>query len=202
MNILDFQKRLSRFPLFSLQDIRKAVPGFSSRQLDRWAKKDYLRKIRQGYYTLSQQQIDQQFLFYAANKIYNPSYLSLETALKYYGLIPEEIFQLTSVTTKKTAKFATPVGNFSYRHLKPALFFGYRLVELGKRRVLIAEPEKAVLDYLYLTPSMQTADDFRSMRINSDQFCEQVEPQRFRKLASAFGFKALQRRAETFLNTV
>ena len=202
MNFLDFQNKFSRYPVFSLQDVRKAFPGFSYRQLDRWARKNYLRKIRQGFYVLSQQRIDQRFLYCAANRIYSPSYISLETALRYYDLIPEEVFQLTSVSTKKTAKFDTPVGNFSYRHLKPGLFFGYGLIELSKINILIAEPEKAILDYLYLTPGVETEDDFRGMRINREKFNEQVDQQKFQKLASAFGFKTLKRRAETFLNTV
>ncbi len=202
MNVIAFQNRMSGFPLFSLGEVRKAIPDFSYRQLDRWAKKNYLRKIKRGYYTLSQQRIDEDFLYFTANRIYAPSYISLETALKYYGLIPEEVFQLTSISTKKTTKFFTPVGNFSYRHLKPGLFFGYRIVEFGDRNLLIAEPEKAILDYLYLNPSLENEDDFRGIRINRDQFNEQIDRERFKAYVTAFGFKALMRRTETFLNTL
>ena len=202
MNIIEFRKRLAPFQLISLQDVRKAAPDLSYRQLDRWAKKEYLSKVHRGFYLLAGQPVDRQFLFHAANRIYPPSYVSLEAALKYYGLIPEETFQITSVSTRKTIRFDTSLGGFSYRHLKPGLFFGYRLLELGNRKVLLAEPEKALLDYLYFTPSLQSADDFRSLRIDRGQFAEQVNPKRLAELAGAFAQKSLQRRAKLFLTTV
>ena len=85
MNIIEFRKRLAPFPLVSLQDVRKAAPDLPYRQLDRWAKKDYLSKVHRGFYLLAGQPVDRQFLFHAANRIYQPSYVSLEAALKYYG---------------------------------------------------------------------------------------------------------------------
>ena len=107
MNIIEFRKRLSPFTLISLQDVRKAAPDLFYRQLDRWAKKDYLSKVHRGYYMLAGQPVDRQLLLHTANKIYQPSYVSLESALKYYGLIPEETFQITSVCTRKTISFNT-----------------------------------------------------------------------------------------------
>lgn len=202
MNAIAFQNQLSSFPVFSLEDARKSSSDFSYRQIDRWAKKGYLRKIKRGFYTLEQHRADEQFLFYTANKIYSPSYISLETALKYYGLIPEEVFQLTSVSTKKTTKFYTPVGNYSYRHIKPELFFGYRIVESENHQILLAEPEKAILDYLYLNSFLKTADDFRSLRINREEFFEQINLERFKKMITDFDFKALESRANRFLKTV
>ena len=202
MQLIDFQNRLSDYPLFSLQDVRKAVPEFSYRQLDRWEKKGYLKKIRRGYYCLADKIVDQNFLFYTANRIYSPSYISLEKALKSYGLIPEEIFMNTSVSTKKTAYFSTPVGNFSYRHIKPGLFFGYRLLDFDRKKVLMAEPEKAVLDYLYLNPQFKTTDDFIEMRINRDSFVEQINLKKLQKYLKAFQNKALANRVKIFLTTI
>jgi len=202
MNTIDFQNRLTEYQIFSLQDIRKGMPQFSYRQLDRWEKKNYLRKIKQGFYMLTGQKVNEQFLFLTANKIYSPSYISLEKALKHYGLIPEETFQITSVSSKKTASFDTKVGNFSYRHIKPSLFWGYRLLESGKQNVMMAEPEKAILDYLYLHPNLKRADDFSGMRINTDSFREQVDPKKFQTYLEAFESKALTKRAKIFLTTI
>ena len=109
MNFIEFQKNLLPYPVFSLLDARKAVADFSYRQLDRWTKKGYLRKVRRGYYALADREIEQDILFYTASKIYYPSYISLETALKFYGFIPEEIFQVTSVSTRKTLQSAISV---------------------------------------------------------------------------------------------
>jgi predicted transcriptional regulator of viral defense system len=200
MNFIEFQKNLLPYPVFSLLDARKAVADFSYRQLDRWTKKGYLRKVRRGYYALADREIEQDILFYTASKIYYPSYISLETALKFYGFIPEEIFQVTSVSTRKTARFNTSIGNFSYRHVKPGLFFGYRLLEFVTQKILMAEPEKAVLDYLYLNPRLKTRDDFLEMRINGDEFLEKIDFVIILKYLRAYDNKSLARRAETFLS--
>lgn len=201
MQFIDFQNQFSIYPIFSLQDVRKVFSGFSYRQLDRWKKKGYLKKVKRGFYCFGIQGVDQNFLFYTANKIYAPSYVSLEMALKHYGLIPEEIFQITSVGTKKTINFQISVGNFSYRQIKPSLYFGYRLVEFGQQKILIAEPEKAILDYLYIHPKLKTVADFEGMRINIDEFESQINLEKFQKYLETFNNKQLSKRANIFLTT-
>lgn len=202
MKFIDFQNQFSLYPLFSLQDVRKVFINFSYRQLDRWEKKRYLQKVKRGFYCFSMHNANQNFLFYTANKIYTPSYVSLEMALKYYGLIPEEIFQITSVSTKKTAHFETLVGNFSYRHIKPSIYWGYQLVEFGQQKILLAEPEKAVLDYLYINPRLKTVDDFLGMRINVDAFTLHINLQKFQKYLENFNNKQLSIRANILLTTI
>lgn len=202
MQFIAFQNLLSGHPIFSLQDVLKGVSGFHRIQLDRWEKKGYLEKIKRGYYSLVGRESSQNFLFYTANRIYPPSYVSLEMGLKFYGLIPEEIFQITSVSTKKATHFETPVGNFSYRHLKPSLFWGYRLVDFGQQKVLLADPEKALLDYLYLHPQLKTRDDFQGMRINADEFRAHVDIGKLHRYLEAFESKSLTVRATLFLATL
>lgn len=202
MQFIDFQNQFSIYPIFSLQDVRKAFSDFSYRQLDRWKKKGYLKKVKRGFYCFAIQGVDQDFLFYTANKIYAPSYVSLEMALKHYGLIPEEIFQITSVGTKKTTNFQISVGNFSYRQIKPSLYFGYRLVEFGQQKILIAEPEKAILDYLYIHPKLKTVADFEGMRINVDEFRTHIDLDKFQQYLQTFNNKRLFKRANIFLTTI
>ncbi len=201
MRFVDFHNQFSLYPIFSLQDVRKVLSDFSYRQLDRWEKKGYVKKVKRGFYSF-RQDIDQNFLFFTANKIYAPSYVSLEMALKYYGLIPEEIFQITSVGTKKTTNFETSVGNFIYSHIKPRLYFGYKLVDFGQLKFLIAEPEKALLDYLYLHPHLKTSSDFLGMRINVDEFRRHVHLETFQQYLMTFDNKQLSKRANTFLTTL
>lgn len=202
MNTINFQKKFQAYQVFSLQDIKKFFPDFSYRQIDRWEKKGYLLKIKQGFYALADQDINQNFSFLIANRIYHTSYISLEKALKYYGLIPEEVFQTTSVSTKKTTEFNTPVGSFSYRHISPKLFWGYKLIKTKDSKFLIAEPEKAILDYLYLHSKLKTDDDFREMRINTDSFAEHVNIKKFKKYLIDFNNNSLTKRANTFINTI
>lgn len=190
------------YPVFSLIDAMKVVPDLNRIQLDRWEKKGYLKRIRKGYYCFRVQEVKRDFLYYVANKIYAPSYISLEMALRHYDLIPEEVFLITSVSTKKAMNFTTPVGNFSYRCIKPALFFGYRLVDFSGKKLLLAEPEKAVLDYLYLHPELKTSADFEGMRINVDEFKAQISTARFQKYLDTFGSRALAKRAKVFLTTI
>lgn len=112
-----------------------------------------------------------------ANLIFGPSYVSLEYALQYHGLIPEAVVLVTSVTTLKNKGFQTPIGDFEYRHL-PERFFSpgieWRPVDT-RRGFLIASPEKALWDTLYLrTPHLQ-ADQveshlFENMRIDETEF--------------------------------
>ena len=86
-----------------------------------------------------------------ANLIYGPSYISLEYALTFYGLIPERVEVITCVTNKRKKLFNTPVGNFSYRYINPAIYaYGVTLYEIDDyHSILIACKEKAMADILY-----------------------------------------------------
>ncbi len=86
-----------------------------------------------------------------ANKIYGPSYISREYALAYYGLIPEYIAEVTSMSTKRARNFDTPIGRFSYVHLPTKLYqVNFNLVSIrNNETALVATPEKALADLLY-----------------------------------------------------
>lgn len=203
MQFIEFQKQFLPHLIFSLLEIQKVYPNFSYRQLDRWEKKGYLVKIKQGYYTLSGKDINRDFLYYVANRIYSPSYISLEMALSFYNLIPEEVFQITSVSTKKTNNFNTPLGNFNYRHIKPSIHFGYKLLEYEKKHnIIIAEPEKALLDYLYFNTQLRLNEDFKEIRINRTEFVDQINLEKFNTYLDAFENKSLVKRTKIFLNVI
>lgn len=84
-----------------------------------------------------------------ANALYKPSYLSFEYAMAKYGIIPESPYNLTSTTTNPTRLFTTNHQAFSYYTIKQEAYTGYYLDTTGGKKVLIAEPEKALVDYLY-----------------------------------------------------
>lgn len=109
-------------------------------------KNGLLVKLRNNFYALKDNRPDYSFI---ANKLYQPSYISLETALSHYGIIPEVVYGNSSVTTKTPREFSTPLGRFSYRHVKTEVFTGYQLRVVDQNKVLFAEPEKALADYLY-----------------------------------------------------
>ncbi|MBC8494142.1 MAG: hypothetical protein ISR70_00765 [Candidatus Thioglobus sp.] len=89
--------------------------------------------------------------FSVANYIITPSYVSLESALSFYGLIPEAVYTTTSVTTRKTSNTHTPVGLFSFSHLKIGYFnFGFYQIKKDNDAYLIATPLKALMDFIVL----------------------------------------------------
>ncbi|HWW42000.1 hypothetical protein [Pedobacter sp.] len=103
-------------------------------------------KLRNGFYMLKDSNPD---LFFIANRLYEPSYISLETALSHYHIIPEVVYTITSVTSKIPREYKTPAGTFSYQRIKKEVYTGYSLQEIRGQKVFMADIEKALADYLY-----------------------------------------------------
>lgn len=163
----DFLNAFQSYLVFSLKDIQLRFPGFDTKNLLNWQKKGYVLKLRNGFYQFTNQKIDESALFLIANKLYEPSYISTESALNYYGVIPEGVFSITSISTRKTKAFNTPLGIFQYASIKPSLFFGYRLLNSAHEPCLrMASLEKAVLDYLYLRSDIKDYSAFLALRWN------------------------------------
>jgi predicted transcriptional regulator of viral defense system len=113
-----------------------------------WRKQGHLILLKRGIYVLSSDLRKQPLsMGFISNFLFSPSYLSLEYALSYYDLIPEAATVYTSVSTKKTTKFNTPLGVFEYRSVKNSLFFGFTKATGQGQDYFIAYPEKAVLDF-------------------------------------------------------
>lgn len=91
-----------------------------------------------------------------ANHLLGPSYVSLESALSHWGLIPERVYETSSVTIQKTAVYSTPAGRFCYIHIPlPYYSFGIQRVELTKKQIaLMASPEKALCDKIITTSGL------------------------------------------------
>ncbi len=166
MNYIEFQKILGEFPVI---DIRNAVTyfnGLDRRRLYEWQKKGYIRKIANGFYLFADRDVDEDLLRAAAAVIYEPSYIGLESALAYYGFIPEAVFQMISLTTRRNKVFRTPVGDFRYHTIKREYFFGYQAVRSEAGWFLISDPEKTLLDTLYFLPSGDRKDVLTELRLN------------------------------------
>jgi len=163
-------------------------------------KKGYLLKLRNNLYTFSELKNVNNIHFYIANRIYRPSYLSLHTALSFHGLIPESIVQTTSVSTMKTARFKNDFGSFSYKKIKNELFFGYTQLEFTKDKTfLIALPEKALLDLLYLYPFYNNETEITNLRIDQQILSEVMQFSRLHEFLSRFKNKSLEKRMNLFL---
>jgi len=195
MEFMEFYRRFKSEPyvdsrVFSMlgqseQMIRNQVSG--------WKKKGLLVQLKKGLYVFSQDYKPYPEKGFVANLLLQPSYLSLEYALSRYGLIPDIVRAYTSVSTKKTCRFENKTGSYIFRHVKEALFFGY----VKKDGVLIASPEKALLDHIYLSARAGAKIDksffLDNMRI---QNTKNLNIAALKKYASRFGSGAVSAAAE------
>ena len=199
MNYIKLRKALKDFTLFSPNDIKRWDNGFFRARLNEWQNKGYLKKIVKGYYVFSDLELNDNVLYEIGNRIYRPSYISFQTALSYYGLIPESVYGMTSASTRKTYHFKTPIAEFVYRTIKPRLFFGYHLVKYDHKYFKMASMEKAILDYFYVNSYLKEKNGFESLRINQDIFFKQVHEEMLYQYLEKFAQKALTKRIESFL---
>jgi predicted transcriptional regulator of viral defense system len=200
MNYLKFRKRFIELGAFSVHQLGIAFPDFDRNNLTRWQKKGLLVKLRQGFYAFTEAVSQPNFALYLSNFIYKPSYVSLHTALAFYGMIPEAVTQITAVSSLKTAEFQNSVSQFSYRTVKPELLFGYEQKPFGKRVIRIATPEKALLDLLYLYPFYNTPQEIENLRIDEDFVRDDLNIETLRSYLNRFENKKLEKRIEIFMD--
>lgn len=150
MKLIQVQKQLKEngLEIFTTLEFQRVtgLSGPAARKfLMRYTDYGVFWQVKRGLYALR----NEVHPWVVANKLYRPSYISLETALAYYGLIPEAIYGITSVTTRLTREFEACETLFFYQTIKKVAFQGYKPVILEKATVLIAEPEKALADFFY-----------------------------------------------------
>jgi len=195
MNYIEFRENFYQLACFNLDQIYSVYPKFDRTKLTRWMKKGYIVRLRQGYYTFPDYKSKRDFSLYFANRIYKPSYISLHTALSFYGMIPETVSQITSVTSLKTAAFRNDFGDFSYKNLKEDLMFGYELKEMDEnRRLMFATPEKALLDLLYLYPFYNSEKEIEELRMDEYYMREDLNVELLMTYNERFRSKALDKR--------
>ncbi len=127
MNYLDFKNRLSPHIIFSTNDIEFYFPKFNRMNLVRWQQSNLIIKLRNEWYCFQESIVEEKFLFSISNKIYQPSYVSLESALSYYGIIPEGVFMIQGISTLKTNNSATQKATFNTNISKPIFSLGINL---------------------------------------------------------------------------
>jgi predicted transcriptional regulator of viral defense system len=192
---IEFKNKFAKIPLISLVEIQKAFPNLDKRRLFEWTKKGYLENVKRGFYRFTDQPKSQGLLYFIANKIYYPSYISLESALAHYQVIPEVVFSATSISPLNTTQISSSLGYFNYRNLKQPLFFGYKLIPLNGLTICMASLEKAILDYLYLHSQLNTVDDFKALRWDKEVL-KQLDIELFYDYLHLFNSKTLTKRAE------
>lgn len=162
------------------------------RQLSRWTKAGRLCQLRRGVYALAPPfRKVKPHPFVIANRMVRGSYVSCQSALAYYGFIPEYVPVAISVTIARPGRWETPLGTFEFRHIKTDLLRGYRQVDLGGgQKAFIATPEKALLDLIYLHPGADSPNYLRELRL---QNLEHLNMNELSRLADRTGIPKLKR---------
>jgi len=194
MNYVDFAKMFKDFPVINIADVKTAFSDFDHRRIYEWQKAGYIKKVARNFYVFADKSLNEEEVCFIGNRLREPSYISLEYALNRYSLIPEAVFVFTSITTKNTAAFETSIGNFDYKSVKKSLFFGYTLKGQGKAKYKIAEPEKAVLDFLYSRSDLKDESDIRGLRINKDAYKEMINNTKLAEYLAVYRSPTLARK--------
>lgn len=173
-------------------------PDDVRRQLSRWTQSGKVIQLRRGVYSLAAPYLQvSPHPFLIANALLPGSYVSLQSALAHYGLIPEYVAQTLSVTTQRPSRWNNPLGDFRFQHIAPRLFFGYQRLSLtADQEAFVAFPEKALLDLIHLTPNGDDPLYLTGLRL---QNLDTLDRERMRSLADRAGKPKWQRAASRFL---
>lgn len=200
MRYLDFYRNFSTFGCIDINQVKLIDPSFDRASLTRWVTKGYIVQLRNGVYAFKEWIKSPNSNFIASCVMYRPSYITGYSALAYYGMIPEFVAQTTCATTLKTCSFTNELGTFVYRHLKFELFCGYMPVKgSSQRSFFMASPEKALLDLLYLNPSIKSVDDMIELRLDEDFMSEDFNWLKAMEYLKIFNNKSLNKRFDNLI---
>ncbi len=199
---IDFYKKFQDNILITPNDIRVSFPKFNIVNLSKRQKKWYIKKLRKGFYIFSDTKIDTNKLFYIANKLNAPSYIGMESAMSYYSIIPEWVFTIHSISTKRINKLNTPIGNFSYRTIKKKLFWWYKIVNIKNRSFYISDLEKTLLDYFYFNSYLDSLEDIKWLRLNNEILKRKLKIKKLEKYLEIFDNRNLEKRIYTLIDYI
>ncbi|MBD3413294.1 MAG: hypothetical protein GF421_02550 [Candidatus Aminicenantes bacterium] len=154
MKLVDVHKKLRELnvPVFQTSDAAACLnidPAHASKLLARLASSGHIVHLTQGLWAF-EDKVETLALPQYLTKPF-PSYVSLQSALYYHGMISQIPAVTYAVSIGRTKKYKTPLGEVSVHHVNPSFFFGYK--SMGKDIAKMATPEKALIDYFYLSPA-------------------------------------------------
>jgi len=203
MNIKGLAELVQDEPVFTSSLLK--VAGIKTSQIElqlvRWVKSGYLLKLRRGVYVLGKpyRKIEPH-PFLIANRLQRGSYVSFQSALAYYDLIPEHVPVITSVTTGRPETVQTSLGSFIFRHLKTSMFSGFKQVKIADRQqAVIATSEKALVDLLYATADSDSDGYIKELRL---QNAESLSADELRRYTEATGSWKVKRAVEKILKSI
>ena len=196
MKFEDLLEKVSSLPAFTVRFLAAGENLAQVRlQINRWVRDGKLIKIHKGLYTTASpyKKVPSE-AFCIANALKQATYVSLQSALSWYGMIPEYVPAVTSVTTGRPQSIDTPLGRFEFRHISKKYFWGYRQAELQYGlNAFVAHPEKALLDLVYLTGGGDEMDFIEGLRLGN---IERIDRARLHQFAEKFNCPKMRRAAE------
>lgn len=200
MNFWQLRNQFYDLICFNINQVYAWQPSFEKNNLTRWVKQNLLVKLRNSWYSFPDYVNMSNIQYFVSNKIYSPSYISLHSALAFYGIIPEAIVQTTAVSSLKKANFENNFGSFSYQQILPELMFGNeQKTFLNKHSLFFATPEKAILDLLYLYPQYNSEQEIIELRFDEEFMQEELNVERLNEFTEKFQSKALRNRVDLLL---
>lgn len=191
MKYQEFVRHFKAQKYFSLDQIRLYEADFLVQNIYNRIDQGYLKQITKWWYCFSDSALDESTVQTIATTICAPAYISMESGLRWYDLIPEWVPMVTWITTKKTQYLETSLGVRKWYHIHPKHFRGYTLIKnswWGSFR--LAEPEKVLCDFFYLKPHLWR-DDFAELRIDPTQRQEHISEEKLLNYAHRFWQKRL-----------
>ncbi len=200
MTYTQFYNQWHAVGCFSVHQVHAIFPDFNRANWHQWQKSGYIVMLRRGWYAFADYMLQPDYARYFAGKICAPSYISLHTALSFYGIIPEAVVEITSVTTQKTCRYENAFGQFSYQTIRSRLFWGFepKTMRDGKQ-YMMATPEKAIIDLLYLYPQYSTLVEMRELRFDEDWMREELNLTRLKEYAERISSPVLNKRIKLLL---
>ena len=200
MNYWQLRNQFYDLICFNINQVYAWQPGFDKNNLTRWVKQNLLVKLRNSWYSFPDYLKMSNVQYFISNKIYTPSYVSLHSALAFYGIIPEAIVQTTAVSSLKKANFENIFGSFSYQQISPELMFGSeQKTFLNKYSLFFATPEKAILDLLYLYPQYNSEQEIIELRFDEEFMQEDLNIECLNEFTEKFQSKVLRSRVNLLL---
>ena len=200
MNFWHLRNQFYDLVCFNVNQVYAWRPDFEKNNLTRWTKQNLLVKLRNSWYSFPEYLKTPNFQYFVSNKIYSPSYISLHSALAFYGIIPEAVFRTTAVSPLKKIVFENASGLFSYQKVLQEFMFGYEHKSfLNKHSLCFATPEKAILDLLYLYPYYNSEQEIRELRFDEEFMKENLNMERLNEFNEKFQLKTVRNRVNLLL---
>lgn len=186
---------LSCFDKSALQQFMELSENSLYANIKRWLKQGLIIKLKNGLYVTNNYYLSKEkkedYVEFIANKLREPSYLSLEYVLQAYGILSEAVYSITSITLKSKNSYTNKLGRFSYRNIKETLFTGFNICEKSDFQIKIATKAKALFDYLYLkfkSIAKITKEELISLRLNLEKISKK-DLEEFNQYAKKAGIK-------------